>query len=173
MSDIHSFAPIAAPNAKIVILGSIPGIASLTAGEYYAHPRNLFWQIIADLLNSPPLQDYPSKIQMLHNAQIALWDVMQSCYRPGSLDAAIDKDSVIANDFNNFFKTHPQIQQVFFNGAAAEQAFRRLALPSLAKKTLILQKLPSTSPAHAAMSYQQKLESWKLILSPIKHCPAK
>ena len=172
MSDIQSFAPIAKPNAQIVILGSVPGIESLTVGEYYAHPRNLFWRIIADLLNSQPLLDYPSKTQTLHNAQIALWDVMKSCYRPGSLDAAIDKDSIVANDFNNFFKTHPHIQKVFFNGATAEQAFRRLVLPSLTRQTLILQKLPSTSPTHAAMSYQQKLESWKQILSPIKHCPA-
>ena len=167
MSGIQSFPPIAKPNAQIIILGSIPGIASLTAGEYYAHPRNLFWRIIADLLNRPPLIDYPSKIQMLHNAQIALWDVMKSCYRPGSLDAAIDKDSIVANDFNNFFKAHPHIQQVFFNGAAAEQAFRRLVLPSLTAQPLILQKLPSTSPAHATMSYQQKLDCWRVLTSLI------
>ena len=163
MSDIQSFAPIAKSNAQRVILGSIPGIASLTASEYYAHPRNLFWRIIADLLNKPPLIDYPSKIQTLYSAQIALWDVMQSCHRLGSLDAAINKDSIVANDFNNFFKTHPHIQQVFFNGTAAEQAFRRLVLPSLTTQTLILQKLPSTSPAHAAMSYSQKLACWRQI----------
>lgn len=165
MSDINSFAPIATSNAQIVILGSIPGIASLTAGEYYAHPRNLFWRIIAEVLHSRPFPDYPRKIQALQHAQIALWDVMKSCYRPGSLDAAIDKDSIVVNDFNNFFKTHPQIQQVFFNGAAAEQAFRRLVLPSLTAQTLILQKLPSTSPAHATMSYQQKLDCWRQIIA--------
>ena len=164
MAAIQSFPPIADANARILILGSIPGKASLDAGEYYAHPRNQFWPIMAELLQCGPWPDYPAKIQTLHHANIALWDVMQSCYRPGSLDAAIAKDSIVANDFNRFFKTHPHIQQVFFNGTAAEQAFRRLVLPSLTGQTLVLQKLPSTSPAHAAMSYAQKLASWRLII---------
>lgn len=163
MAAIQSFPPIADTNARILILGSIPGRASLDAGEYYAHPRNQFWSIMAELLQSGPLPDYSSKIQSLHDAQIALWDVMQSCYRPGSLDTAIAKDSIVANDFNRFFKSHPHIRQIFFNGTAAEQAFRRLVLPSLTNQTLILQKLPSTSPAHATMSYAQKLASWRLI----------
>ena len=167
MSDIESFAPIAAANARLLILGSIPGIASLTANQYYAHPRNLFWQIIAEVLHSEPFPDYPGKIQALQHAQIALWDVMKSCYRPGSLDAAIAKDSIVANDFNAFFDSHPHIEKVFFNGSAAEQAFRRLVLPSLTKQTLVLQKLPSTSPAHAAMTYQQKLTCWSVLANQI------
>jgi hypoxanthine-DNA glycosylase len=163
MSDIQSFPPIIGPNARILILGSIPGAASLAANEYYAHPRNLFWRIIADLLDIDPLLDYSSKTQALITAQIAVWDVMKSCYRPGSLDAAIDKQSIVANDFNALFKNHPQIQQVFFNGATAEQSFRRLVLPGLICLPLSLQRLPSTSPAHAAMSYQQKLAHWRMI----------
>jgi hypoxanthine-DNA glycosylase len=163
MSDIQSFPPIIGPNARILILGSIPGAASLAANEYYAHPRNLFWRIIADLLDIDPLLDYSSKTQALITAQIAVWDVMKSCYRPGSLDAAIDKQSIVANDFNALFKNHPQIQQVFFNGATAEQSFRRLVLPGLNCLPLSLQRLPSTSPAHAAMSYQQKLAHWRMI----------
>lgn len=163
MSDIQSFPPIIGPNARILILGSIPGAASLAANEYYAHPRNLFWRIIADLLDIDPLLDYSSKTQALITAQIAVWDVMKSCYRPGSLDAAIDKQSIVANDFNALFKNHPQIQQVFFNGATAEQSFRRLVLPGLNCLQLSLQRLPSTSPAHAAMSYQQKLAHWRII----------
>lgn len=163
MSDIQSFPPIIGPNARILILGSIPGAASLAANEYYAHPRNLFWRIIADLLDIDPLLDYSSKTQALITAQIAVWDVMKSCYRPGSLDAAIDKQSIVANDFNALFKNHPQIQQVFFNGATAEQSFRRLVLPGLNCLQLSLQRLPSTSPAHAAMSYQQKLAHWRMI----------
>ncbi len=164
MSDIQSFPPIIGPNARILILGSIPGAASLAANEYYAHPRNLFWRIIADLLNTGLLSDYSSKTQALINARIALWDVMKSCYRPGSLDAAIDKQSIVANDFNALFNNHPQIQQVFFNGATAEQSFRRLVLPGLNCQPLSLQRLPSTSPAHAAMTYQQKLKHWRVIV---------
>ena len=164
MATIQSFPPIADANARILILGSMPGRVSLDAGEYYAHPRNQFWPIMAELLQRGPWPDYPAKIQALHHAKIALWDVMQSCYRPGSLDAAIVQDSIVANDFNRFFKAYPYIQQVFFNGTAAERAFQRLVLPSLVKQTLALKKLPSTSPAHAAMSYAQKLASWRLII---------
>ncbi len=163
MSDIESFPPIIGPNARILILGSIPGAASLAANEYYAHPRNLFWRIIADLLDTGPLLDYYSKTQALIAAQIAVWDVMKSCYRPGSLDAAIDKQSIVANDFISLFKNNPQLRQVFFNGTTAEQSFRRLVLPGLKCLPLSLQRLPSTSPAHAAMSYQQKLAQWKII----------
>ncbi len=163
MSDIESFPPIIGPNARILILGSIPGAASLAANEYYAHPRNLFWRIITDLLDTGPLLDYSSKTQALIAAQIAVWDVMKSCYRPGSLDAAIDKQSIVANDFISLFKNNPQLRQVFFNGATAEQSFRRLVLPDLKCLPLSLQRLPSTSPAHAAMSYQQKLAQWKII----------
>lgn len=163
MSAIQSFPPIISPDARILILGSIPGAASLAAKEYYAHPRNLFWRIIADLFNTGPLQDYPSKTQALLNAQIALWDVMKSCYRSGSLDAAIEKKSIVTNDFNALLKNHPDIQHVFFNGATAEQSFRRLVLPKLNHQPLNLQRLPSTSPAHAAMTYQQKLAHWRMI----------
>ncbi|AEG02383.1 DNA-deoxyinosine glycosylase [Methylomonas methanica] len=168
MSDIHSFPPIAGPNARILILGSIPGKASLEAGEYYAHPRNQFWPIIAELLQCGPLVDYPRKIQALLDANIAVWDVMQSCYRPGSLDSAIDKNTVVANDFPGFLAVHPLIHYIFFNGATAEQAFRRLVLPDLARPDIHLQSLPSTSPAHAALSFQQKLDRWGVIASGLK-----
>jgi len=164
MADIRSFPPIADAAARLLILGSIPGKASLEAHEYYAHPRNLFWRIMADLLNCGPLQDYRSKTQALLTAHIALWDVMQSCYRPGSLDAAIDKNTIVVNDFNVFFASHPKIDRVFFNGATAEHAFRRLVLPQLANPALTLQRLPSTSPAHAAMSYSQKLAAWQALM---------
>ncbi|MCK9607085.1 MAG: DNA-deoxyinosine glycosylase [Methylomonas sp.] len=165
MSDIQSFPPIAGPNARILILGSIPGKASLDAGEYYAHPRNQFWPIIAELLQCGPLPDYASKTQALLDANIAVWDVMQSCFRPGSLDAAIEKRSIIVNDFQGFLADHPRIRYIFFNGATAEQAFKRLVLPGLTKPDICLQRLPSTSPAHAAWSLQQKLQSWSVITS--------
>lgn len=164
MSAIQSFPPIIGPNARILILGSIPGAASLAANEYYAHPRNLFWRIIAELFHTEPLLDYSSKTQTLITARIALWDVMKSCYRPGSLDAAIDKQSIVSNDFKALFISHPQIKQIFFNGATAEQSFRRLVLPGLNGQPLSLQRLPSTSPAHAAMTYQQKLACWRVIV---------
>jgi double-stranded uracil-DNA glycosylase len=172
MSVIQSFPPIADKNARLLILGSIPGKASLEAGEYYAHPRNQFWRIIAELLATGPLIDYPSKTQALLDAHIALWDVMHSCFRAGSLDAAINKNSIVTNDFKAFLAKHPHINQVFFNGATAEQAFRRLILPNLTKPTLRLHRLPSTSPAHAALSFQQKLLDWRLIENKLNPKPS-
>ena len=163
MSDIQGFPPIAGPNARVLILGSIPSQASLEAGEYYAHPRNQFWRIMAEIVGFDPLACYASRSQALIKADIALWDVMKSCYRPGSLDAAIDKESIVPNDFSGFLADHPRIKSVFFNGAAAEQAFRRLMQPDLSCQSIVLQRLPSTSPAHAAMSYQQKLQCWRVI----------
>ncbi len=164
MSDTHCFPPIEAPSAKVLILGSIPSAASLAANEYYAHPRNQFWRIIADLLKNGPLVDYSSKIQALIDAGIVLWDVMKSCNRPGSLDAAIDKQSIVTNDFNCFFAGHQKIRQVFFNGMTAETSFRRLVLPELKCQPLNLHRLPSTSPTHAALNYQQKLEAWRVVV---------
>lgn len=163
MADIQSFPPIAAADARILILGSIPGQASLQANQYYAHPRNQFWSIMAELLTVAAPSDYTDRVAMLQKAGIALWDVMQSCYRPGSLDAAIAKDSIVANDFRAFFRLHPKISHVYFNGAAAEQSFKRLVEPNLTGQTLTLQRLPSTSPAHAALSYRQKLDCWQQI----------
>jgi hypoxanthine-DNA glycosylase len=99
----------------------------------------------------------------LLDAGIALWEVMQSCYRSGSLNAAIDKQPIVANDFKSFLAHQPQIKQIFFNGATTEQAFSSLVLPDLDKPILHLQRLPSTSPAHATMSFQQKLDAWRMI----------
>ncbi len=165
MADIESFPPIADENARVLIVGSIPGKASLEAGQYYAHPRNQFWPIMTELLLGVSVTDYAAKVRMLLEADIALWDVMKSCYRPGSLDAAIAKESIIPNDFKAFFDSHPRITRVFFNGATSEQAFRRLVLPELDNGELTLQRLPSTSPAHAALSYRQKLDSWRSVIT--------
>jgi len=163
MSTVFSFPPIAAPNARVLILGSMPGLASLQAGQYYAHPRNQFWTILAALLGRESWQDYAEKRQALLDAHIALWDVLQSCRRPGSLDANIAKPSMVVNDFVDFLNEHPQIRHIFFNGATAEQTFRRSVSPALSFTALHLQRLPSTSPAHAALNFQQKLQQWQTL----------
>lgn len=160
MTEVFCFPPIAGNDARILILGSMPGQASLEAHQYYAHPRNLFWPIMGELVGAHPALDYPERAQILIANGIALWDVLKSCTRPGSLDANIDKSSMVANDFKAFFAAHPQIKRVFFNGATAEHGFRRHVLPTLSIEGLAFRRLPSTSPAHAALSYQQKLESW-------------
>lgn len=166
MSLSHGFPPVAAPDARVLILGSMPGQASLQAGQYYAHQRNAFWRIMGDLLGAGPDLPYAQRLEKLTAAGIALWDVIAACERPGSLDAAIVGSSVAANDFRAFFAVHRNIAHVFFNGAAAEMAFRRHVLPGLPDLSLQLTRLPSTSPAHAARSYGDKLAAWSAILAP-------
>lgn len=161
---IYSFPPIAAGDARILILGSMPGEASLAAGQYYAHPRNLFWTILGELIGAYPALDYAERGRILQANGIALWDVLQSCRRSGSLDAAIDRQTIVANDFAGFLLAHRDIRRIYFNGAAAEQVFRKQVLPGLAGKELLLRRLPSTSPAHATLSQADKLSAWRVIL---------
>lgn len=163
MPEHQCFLPVAAPDARILILGSMPGQVSLNAGCYYAHPRNAFWPIVGELFGFSPELPYPERLQALQAAGVALWDVIAACERSGSLDADIVPESIRANDFAGFFAVHREIRDVFFNGAAAEQAFRRHVMPRLSLAGLSLRRLPSTSPAHAAQSFAQKLAAWSVI----------
>lgn len=163
MTRIHSFEPIADENAEILILGSMPGRASLAAGQYYAHGQNAFWRIICHLLQLDIASPYEARTQALKSARIALWDVLHSCRRQGSLDAMIERDTQIANDFKTFFQTHNKITHVFFNGAKAEEYFLRHVLKNINNNPISFTRLPSTSPAHAAMSFEQKLSAWRAI----------
>lgn len=164
---VSGFPPVAADDARLLILGSMPGVASLSAGRYYAHPRNAFWPILGELLALPPDLSYAGRLQALQAAGIALWDVMAGCERRGSLDADIVAGSVRANDFAAFLAVHREIRRIFFNGAAAEQAFRRHVLGQPGVPRLALQRLPSTSPAHAGMKVAEKLAAWRAALGPI------
>lgn len=163
MPLVHGLPPVASPDARILILGSMPGQASLTAGRYYAHERNVFWRIMGDLFGAVPTLDYERRLQRLAVAGIALWDVIGSCERYGSLDADIVAGSVRANDFAGFFAAHPCIERIFFNGTAAETTFRRHVLPELGDRVPPQHRLPSTSPAHAARGYAEKLAAWSVI----------
>ena len=164
MPRIQSFPPIENPAAKVLILGSMPGMESLRAGQYYAHPRNAFWSIMGDLVGAAPTLPYEARIQKLKSAGIALWDVLASCTRHGSMDADIEADSICANDFASFFLNHPCITQVVFNGTMAERFFRKHVQHLLEPRMLNCRRLPSTSPANASMQYGQKLSAWKVIL---------
>lgn len=169
MPVIHSFAPVADIAARILILGSMPGVESLRAGEYYAHPRNAFWRIMGELVGATPDLPYAKRVLRLRQSGIALWDVLAACIRDGSLDAAIDEQSIIANDLVSFLAQHRNITQVFFNGATAERCFARHVQPALEPGAPQLLRLPSTSPAHAAMSYAKKLQAWRSILPPLNN----
>lgn len=162
MPHIHGFPPIADPSARLLILGSMPGTESLRANQYYAHPRNALWRIVGDFLGTGLGESYPARCERLMSTGIALWDVLASCTRAGSLDTAIS--DALANDFAVFLAAHPHITHIYFNGATAEKSFRRLVLPSLEPRAIRYQRLPSTSPAHAALSYAEKLAAWTLAL---------
>jgi len=168
MSQVRSFHPIEDKNAKVLILGSMPGRASLAAGQYYAHAQNAFWRIICELLRFDAVAPYEGKVQALKAARIAVWDVLQSCTREGSLDARIERESQVANDFRSFFRTHRGITRVFFNGAKAEECFKRHVLRNIDADSISYVRLPSTSPAHASLSFEQKLKAWRIIMSASK-----
>ncbi|MEQ8849100.1 DNA-deoxyinosine glycosylase [Botrimarina sp.] len=159
----RGFPPIARADAVRLVLGSMPGAASLAAGQYYAHPRNAFWPIMGELYGAGPALPYADRQRRLCEAGVAVWDVLRSCRRLGSLDASIDAASEQANDFAAFFRRHPRSQLVAFNGQKAEQAFRRHVAPVVAEELarVRLVRLPSTSPAHAGRSFEQKLAAWR------------
>lgn len=148
----------------------MPGTESLRKGEYYANNRNSFWNIMGHLLGAGPELKYEDRLRVLTDFGIALWDVLKSCDREGSLDSAIKDDTIKVNDFPTFFKNHPRITHVFFNGTKAQTSYKRYVVPSLTGKqrSLKYEGLPSTSPAHAAMSSDEKVERWRIITGPIK-----
>lgn len=166
---IHSFSPVIDENAMTLILGSMPGQVSLDFAEYYANPRNGFWRIICTLTNSPAGLDYEERLQVLKFNRIALWDVLESCERVGSLDAAIEIPGMVPNDFKSLYAQHPRIDRIFFNGGFAESAYKKHVLPSLmqAQREIPARRLPSTSPANAGLGFEQKLSAWRLILKPV------
>ncbi|MEN5352062.1 DNA-deoxyinosine glycosylase [Luteimonas sp. TWI165] len=157
---LRSFAPVVGPGARVLVLGSMPGVASLEASRYYAHPRNLFWPIMGALFDAGPELPYAQRLARLQQAGIALWDVAGECVRPGSLDARIEAGSVVANDIAGLLAAHPGIDRIRFNGSAAQTLFRRHVLPALLRVP-DLARLPSTSPAHAALRFDAKLAAWR------------
>ncbi|MDO9101246.1 MAG: DNA-deoxyinosine glycosylase [Candidatus Nitrotoga sp.] len=161
---IHSFPPIERHNSSVLILGTMPGKVSLQAQQYYAHPRNVFWKIISEILGVKTVDSYEARTSSIVAARIALWDVLKSCRRESSLDSDIDHDTIMLNDFASFFKNHPYIHRVCFNGAKAESLYMRLVQPFLQNSSDIeYVRLPSTSPANAATSFDEKLRAWKAI----------
>ncbi|HAF45497.1 MAG: DNA-deoxyinosine glycosylase [Sideroxydans sp. GWF2_59_14] len=159
MPRLHSFPPVADEQSNLLILGSMPGKESLKQKQYYAHPQNAFWKIMGDLVGAHPTLPYQQRLSALTAAHIALWDVLKTCERQGSLDSNIQNET--ANDFASFFKNHPHITHVFFNGAKAEQSFKKFVLGKQKLPPLKFVRLPSTSPAHAGMRYAEKLQAWK------------
>jgi len=170
-----------------MILGSMPGEASLAKTEYYAHPRNAFWPVLQAVFGGS-ISSYGDKCEILKSNKVAVWDVLIQCVRPGSLDANIRRDSVVCNDFAKYLREHPDVACIIFNGKAAEQLFKKHAVPKLqaeldihfsssgeiskqrqlekkdssenAARTIRLISLPSTSPAMASLTVDDKIVAW-------------
>ncbi|MBL7685910.1 MAG: DNA-deoxyinosine glycosylase [Deltaproteobacteria bacterium] len=160
----QGFPPVAALDAEILILGSMPGKKSLQAEEYYAHPQNVFWDIMNELIQAGRHLTYLQRLQILQKNHIALWDVAFQCEREGSLDAKIRMQSVRVNDFKTFFLHHSKIRHIFFNGQKAEQLFHQRVRSEIENFSISMKRLPSTSPAHAHLSRAEKIKEWRSIL---------
>jgi len=157
------FPPVVDAGCQILILGSMPGVASLTKQQYYGHTHNQFWPMMFDLLAEPPTEDYEAKKAMLLRHRIALWDVVYSCTREGSLDTRI-KDPA-PNDFKWLFETYPDIRLVYLNGGKAAELYQRLVLKRGIGTDIPYTRLPSTSPAYT-LPYEKKRQAWGII---VKH----
>ncbi|KWX66639.1 DNA-deoxyinosine glycosylase [Mycobacterium sp. NAZ190054] len=161
---LQSFPPLAAPGARILVLGNMPGVASLQAQRYYAYTRNAFWAIMGTLFGFDLMDPYDERVATLTGAGVAVWDVLRRCRRIGSLDSSVEPDSMVPNDFAGFYAAHPGITHVYFNGAAAEKNYRRLVG---SRDALTYTRLPSTSPAQT-MSFDRKLEAWRQITDAVR-----
>jgi hypoxanthine-DNA glycosylase len=162
---VRSFPPIASPTSRVLILGTMPGKASLSARQYYAHPQNTFWRIAGTILSFDPASPYEVRTAMMRAAGIAVWDVLKSCTRESSLDSAIVPATAVPNDLPAFLAEHPQIRRICFNGAKAEALYARHVRPRLvAGPEVQYIRLPSTSPANASLSWPQKLQAWQAAL---------
>jgi hypoxanthine-DNA glycosylase len=159
---VEGFLPIVDASARTVILGTMPGEESLRTNQYYANSRNTFWKIMARLLGFPEDSTYHEKTATLKINKIALWDVMHSCERSGSLDGNIEQKTIEINDFVSFFQENPRITKICFNGVKAEKEYKRNVFPNLSGRArdIILIRLPSTSPAMARISFEQKVTEW-------------
>ena len=158
----------------MLILGSMPGTASLDAARYYAHPRNAFWPIaLALVAGEAPTADglppYEVRVTRLVDGGVALWDVLAECERAGSLDSAIRRDSERANDVAALVDRHPELELVAFNGQTAAKLFERHVAAEIRARrpTLRFATLPSTSPAHASLSLVEKHARWCAALEPV------
>lgn len=162
---VASFAPLEAPGARLLILGSMPGVASLRAQQYYAHPRNLFWPFMDALFGVPRGAPYAARVRALLAQRVAVWDVLGHCERPGSLDASIVRGSELPNDFAALLRRQPGLRAIACNGRAADATFRRHVLPGLGTRLdgIALIALPSTSPANASRSVVDKLHAWSAL----------
>lgn len=155
----YSFAPIINHSCRVLLLGSMPGEESIRQQQYYANPRNQFWKMIYQLYNTEMDSDYKRKTEFLLSKQIALWDVIESCKREGSLDANIEE--VLVNDFHRLYEQYPNIEYICFNGQKAYMLYMKFVKQFAGKS---FYRLDSTSPANTK-SFEAKMDNWRMVSS--------
>jgi double-stranded uracil-DNA glycosylase len=162
------FPPVSSPLARVLVLGSLPGRLSIERGEYYANPQNAFWKIVATRMPDLP-PHYAGRAAALIEHRVALWDVLAAATRSGSLDADI-RDDAIPNNFRAFFHIQPYIRLVCFNGATAAKLYERHVVPTLtdAQRAIARDTLPSTSGAHASVSFARKVARWSVLFGDVE-----
>lgn len=154
-ATLRGLAPVIDQRARVLILGSFPSTASLAARQYYAHPQNQFWRILGAVLGQPlPAMDYAARIAAVQAAGIAIWDVYAACERAGSLDSAIQ--NAVPNPLATLKELAPALRRICFNGRMAARRSREIEAMGFAALVL-----PSTSPAHAGMGFEEKLARWR------------
>jgi len=163
MQKISSFPPIINKHSEILILGSIPGIRSLEMQQYYAHPQNKFWKIICEIFSEEFTTNYQQRIKILEKHHIALWDVIDTCERKGSLDSEIRNEE--ANKIEELLQNFPNIKAIFCNGQKSYKNLQKILGKKFRMPIIVL---PSTSPAYAGLSYFDKLKSWYIILEKLQ-----
>ena len=169
-SATTGFPPIVSANARVLILGTLPSRKSLEYRQYYGHPQNQFWRIMGELFAAGPELPYAERVEVLCRCGVAVWDVLRSSVRPGSLDASIDTTPARPNSFSALLLQYPEIRTICFNGRKAEQLFQQLGTEIIgnAANELSYLSLPSTSPAHAAMSFEDKLLRWTAVKDAVE-----
>lgn len=165
MTVLFGLPPALRDDARVLVLGSMPGEASLRQQQYYGHPRNRFWPLMSALCGVDAASPYTQRIAALNAAGVALWDVLGECVRPGSLDSAIERDTEIANPVAALCARLPRLRAIALNGGKAAQAFARHIEPQLdvAAIRLAIYRLPSTSPANASYAFSQLQAAWAVL----------
>jgi len=168
LSRAEGFPPLEEPDARVLVLGSLPSVRSLAARQYYAHPRNAFWPIVEALFGIDARVPYSERVAALTARGVAVWDVLGAATRPGSLDSAIESASAEINDLPGFLTRHPRLSLIAFNGRKAGELFRRRVEPEIGGELPPRVTLPSTSPAHAALDFGEKLERWQVVREALR-----
>ena len=161
-----SFPPSVTPDCSVLVLGSLPGDESLRQAQYYAHPRNAFWKIMGSLLGFDPSLPYGERLSLLNRGGVGLWDVVASGVRPGSLDQHISQEQ--PNDIAALLDSFPGIGVVCCNGTASHKYLKRYFPELFLRETLSVIQMPSTSPAAARLTYEQKFRAYEEIMAPLE-----